>query len=162
MTISLSCRGVKEHFGYRMQDMITSTMHDGIERGTFITMRGNKVMFGDTQQGHDDGIQLKRDSDLSLALRGEDVVGTFHTHPNVRYDEELSLVDLKMLMDSKIHTAMIGFAENGVGMVSIFEPPDGPNEKMEKIKSLDEIDVKTLKELNRRLRVCNIELWQLS
>lgn len=161
--VNIGCDGLYEAFGRDFHSIIMETLGDGRERGSYIKLKDGKIKLGKVQKGKDTSIVLRSASDLVLMLSGEEIIGTFHTHPNIKYDEEMSYTDLKMLMDRDVEFIVIGYAEEGKTMFSVFDKPDNNNSYEEVVHNTPgDGELARLKRINRNLRVCKVELWPLN
>lgn len=161
--MKVTCANIKRDAGRRIHRMVSETIRDGNERGASIFVNKDKLRFSDTVIGNSKGIDLRVKNPIRKVLTGQRVIATIHTHPDVEFDNEISILDMQMLFDNNLSFIIVAFADGGKSMFSVYEK-EYKNQTFDdfsgNLSENDKIDL--IKQANERLRSCTIELWHLN
>lgn len=159
----MDCDRFAEVVSGKAWSMLNRSKNDGKERGAYIYEKDNRLFIGRPHKGERYSVQMTAINLIPRLLGDIDIVGSMHTHPDVEYDDILSVTDVEMLLDNKIQIAVICYREGDKGYISIYESDQAEKDKTGFVEeNRGGTPIETLNNMNRSLHTCTREIWPLN
>lgn len=116
------CRLVSDGLKESISHAIDLTKCHNREHG-FLVLENDGVFRTNIKRGNRTSIMMRVPSIFGLGIfTHRRLVGSFHTHPDIRLDKIPSVTDIRTMYSSGVEFSVIGYIENGLKRASVFTP----------------------------------------
>lgn len=134
-------------------NMVLMTLRDGNERGFSVAIEGGEIVTTEIAEGGPTSVMIPRPLQT---------IGTFHTHPEARFDELFSIRDTKSMIENNFEFSGIGYFDDGVVKARVYTP-DGMTSFDDLVQSTHDDRVERnrlglVRAINDRLLDCELEM----
>lgn len=163
MEINLDCDRFSEIVSGKAWSLLKQSRRDQREKAAYIYETKKKLWVGRPHTGEKYGVQMSAINIVPRLLGDIDIVGTMHTHPDVEYDDMLSVKDIEMLLQDKIQIAVLCYREGDKAFISVYESDPAEEDPRKFIEgNRGSTPLETLQNINQELNTCRREIWPLN